>query len=81
MNSRSLLGDEKPVGRRMIVWNVLMAIGLLGAAAQAYLATGLQIERPGTGSFVVGGVVTFLLLALIGFSARIRKLAATNTEN
>ncbi len=73
MNNRQLLGDEKPTGIRMSVWNVLMIVGVAGALTQAIFATSLQIEKPGTGSFVVGGVATFLLLALIGFSARFRR--------
>jgi hypothetical protein len=73
MNSRKLLGTEKPAGMRMTVWNLLMAVGVIGALAQAYGGTVIQMRKPGTGSFVIGGVATFLLLALIGFSARFRK--------
>ncbi len=73
MNSRRLLGEEKPQGARMAIWNLLMAIGVIGALIQAYAGTAIQIGKPGTGSFVIGSVATFLLLAIIGFSARIRK--------
>ena len=73
MNSSRLLGDEKPRGVRMTVWNLLMTIGVLGAIVQAYGATVIQMRKPLTGSFVVGGVATFLLLAIVGFSARLRK--------
>jgi Mn2+/Fe2+ NRAMP family transporter len=73
MNSRRLLGAEKPTGGRMVVWNILMGIGCLGALAQAWGGTILQMSKPGTGSFVVGGVATFLLLAVVGFSARLRE--------
>ncbi len=73
MNSRKLLGTEKPTGMRMTVWNLLMAVGVIGAFTQAYGGTVIQMQKPGTGSFVIGGVATFLLLALIGFSARFRK--------
>ena len=72
MNSRRLLGDEKPTGFRMLVWNVLMLIGVLGAFAQAYGGLQSQLAKPNTATFVIGGVATFVLLAVIGFSARRR---------
>ena len=64
----------------MIAWNVLMAIGVIGALVQACGGTIIQFQKPGTGSFVIGGVATFLLLALIGFSARFIK-SGSQTEN
>jgi len=73
MNSRRLLGEEKPQGPRMAIWNLLMAIGVIGALIQAYAGTAIQMGKPGTGNFVIGSVATFLLLAIIGFSARISK--------
>lgn len=72
MNSWKLLGDDKPTGLRMAVWNLLMLVGVMGAVLQAVAGTKLQMGKPGTGSFVIGGVATFLLLALIGFSAKLR---------
>jgi Mn2+/Fe2+ NRAMP family transporter len=69
MNSRSLLGAEKPTGLRMIVWNILMAFGVIAATANAVMA--IQKEFSGTyGMAVIGVAGTFLVLALIGFSAR-----------
>ncbi len=72
MNSYQLLGDQKPTGVRMSVWNILMTIGVLGALAQAYGAISTKFGDPIQGPFVIGGVAVFLLLALIGFSARPR---------
>ena len=69
MNSTSLLGHEKPTGGRMAVWNVLMGIGVIGATIQAVGAIQTKIDSP-NGSYVLGGVAVFLLLALVGFSAR-----------
>jgi Mn2+/Fe2+ NRAMP family transporter len=71
MNSRQLMGDEKPTGTRMIVWNVLMIIGVLGALAQSVAAVSARINEP-TGGLVIGGIAVFLLLAIVGFSARPR---------
>ena len=72
MNNFRLLGNEKPTGMRMTIWNVLMAIGVLGALAQAYGAISTKFNDPVQGPFVIGGVAVFLLLALVGFSARPR---------
>lgn len=80
MNSKALLGDDKPKGLSMVIWNVLMIIGVAGAVAAAYvslrgkLAGGSDLND----GLILGGVITFLLLMLIGFSARNR--AADNLE-
>ena len=73
MNSRRLLGSEKPTRRRMVIWNILMGLGVLGALIQAVGAIMTKINDPATGGFVIGGVATFLLLAMVGFSARFRR--------
>ena len=72
MNSYRLLGDEKPTGARMSIWNFLMAIGVIGALLQAYGAIQTKFSDPLQGPFVIGGVAVFMLLALVGFSARPR---------
>ena len=77
MNNRQLLGDEKPRGLRMSLWNIAMLAGVTGAIAQAVLATSLQIRKPGAGGIVIGAVTTFLVLAVVGFSAR----RTTNTSS
>ena len=73
MNNSRLLGEEKPVGTRMWIWNLLMSIGVLGALTQAYGAISTKVNDPLQGPFVIGGVAVFLLLALVGFSARPRR--------
>ena len=87
MNSKSLLGDDKPRGLWMLIWNLLMIIGVAGATAAAVLALKGKllsagfVESISAGKFsgtlndglIVGGVLTFLLLMLIGFSGRNRK--------
>ena len=70
MNSRRLLGDQIPTGWKMVIWNVLMAIGVAGALLQAGGAIMTKISDPQTGPFVIGGVCVFIFLALVGFSAR-----------
>ena len=70
MNSKRCLGEEKPTGSRLWIWNILMGIGVIGAIAQAYGGVSTKINDPVAGPLVIGGAVTFLLLALVGFSAR-----------
>ena len=79
MNSRSLLREDMPTGFSRFVWNFLMLFGVIAAFAQAGSSlytklidpeSGFLIS-PDSGSLVLGGVVTFALLALIGFSAPI----------
>ena len=72
MNNRDLLGDEKPTGARMTIWNVLMGIGVIGAVLQSVAAVSTKIDGP-DGPYVIGGVVTFFILAVVGFSARPRR--------
>jgi hypothetical protein len=77
MNSRSLLKEDTPTGLHRLLWNFLMVFGVIAALAQAgsSLYTKLidpatnKLITPDTGSLVFGGVVTFALLAIIGFSA------------
>ena len=72
MNSRSLMGDEKPVGIRMFVWNVLMIFSLVIVSIAAYTSLSVKLANPATGPLVLGGVITFALLILFGFSATMR---------
>ena len=80
MNNSALLKKERPTGVRMTVWNILMAIGVLAAILQAYGALLTKINDPKTGSYVLGGILTFGLLALIGFSAVKRGSQAQNVS-
>ena len=85
MNSKTLLDDDKPRGLWMLIWNLLMGIGVAGAVAAAYFAIKGKlsegfVQSISAGEFsgtlndglIVGGVLTFLLLMLIGFSGRNR---------
>ncbi len=69
MNSRALMGSEKPVGIRIWIWNVLMLLSLGIISFAAYTALSAKIADPDTGGMVLGGVITFALLMLVGFSA------------
>lgn len=70
MNNRALMGDEKPTGFRMTVWNVLMVMSLAIVSFFAYTSLVKKIGDEQNGAMVLGGVITFGLLMLIGFSAK-----------
>ena len=71
MNNEELLGEEKPRGARMSIWNLLMTVGVLGAVANSVGSISTMIGGP-NGPYVIGGVATFLVLAIVGFTARPR---------
>lgn len=73
MNSASLLGDDMPRGKTRWIVNILMGIGVGGAVLQAVGAISTKVNEPVTGPFVIGGVVTFLLLVIVGFSVPFQK--------
>jgi Mn2+/Fe2+ NRAMP family transporter len=72
MNNRELMGKEKPTGLRMSVWNILMVFSLAIVSLAAYISLQAKISDPKTGGMVLGGVITFGLLVLVGFSATFR---------
>ena len=88
MNNEDLLDDDKPRGLRRLIWNVLMIIGVAGALAAAYTAVKGRLSEDfiisatsGTGltgnlndGLILGGLATFAVLVLIGFSARARSV-------
>jgi len=69
MNNRELMGEEKPVGVSMLVWNILMLVSLAIVFFAAYTSMSHKLTNPATGGMVLGGVVTFALLMFFGFSA------------
>ncbi|MEE2640687.1 MAG: divalent metal cation transporter [Planctomycetota bacterium] len=69
MNNRRLMGEHKPTGGRMLLWNVLMTFGVVTAFAQAISAISTKLGGD-QGMFVLGAAVTFVIMAVIGFSAR-----------
>ncbi len=70
MNNERLLGDAKPRGLKMVIWNVLMSIGVAGAVLNAYPALSGELAKPESGKIVLGALITFGAFVLLGFSAR-----------
>jgi len=71
MNSRSLLGDEVPKGFRLMIWNVLLGIAAIAAAAAGISAI---IKKAGYAGLVF--VAAYLVLLAV-FHFRMKKDPAT----
>lgn len=84
MNSRSLMGDAKPTGTRLIVWNVLMGVSVVGAIVAASGAIWQKINDKGSpmailGSrIVLGMLIVYAGLIVVGFLVK-RKPTGNNT--
>ncbi|QDV55695.1 divalent metal cation transporter [Rosistilla oblonga] len=83
MNSRRILGDEKPTGGRMLLWNVLMIFAVLGALAAAATAIYDKVTdkaNPVAGQAILGLLVVYLILIAIGFFVRKSKPTSPGME-
>jgi len=76
MNSRSLLGDEKPTGQSMVVWNILMGISVMGAIVAAATAIYDKANVPKVGGVVKIVCAFYLVLVVLGFMFTKKKTAA-----
>lgn len=78
MNSTKILGDEKPTGGRMTMWNLLMGISVLGAVAAAATAVYDKASHPIAGKVVIGVGVVFIVAIVI---TAITKKSEPNTPS
>jgi Mn2+/Fe2+ NRAMP family transporter len=76
MNNKTLMGDNKPQGKSMLAWNVLMGISVLGAFGAAGTAIWDKASHPTAGPVVIGVGVVYLVLVVIGFIYMSKKKAA-----
>ncbi|MEL6107971.1 MAG: divalent metal cation transporter [Planctomycetota bacterium] len=69
MNSKRILGDEKPKGFSMVVWNMLMAFAVAGSIAAAYYAIEGKAKDadPEIFYFIVGLAVSYGIIVVAGF--------------
>jgi len=67
MNSKSLMGAEKPTGIRMCIWNVLMGISVLGALVAAGSSIYTKMQDDTAGMVVIGVAVVYIIAVGIGF--------------
>jgi hypothetical protein len=73
MNSHRILGNEKPQGASMLIWNVLMGVSVIGAVAAAAAAIydkAMDKEHPLAFYAIIGLLVVYGVLVAIGFTMR-----------
>lgn len=76
MNSKSLMGDEKPSGGSMAIWNMLMAVALVGALIGAGSAIYTKAGDPKAGPLVIAMAVIYGIAVVIGFAVKRRPAAS-----
>ena len=67
MNSKKILGEDKPQGISLIAWNAVMGISVLGAVAAALTAIIDKGSHPIAGPVVITIGVVFVVLTIGGF--------------
>ena len=67
MNSKQIMKDEKPIGGRMLIWNVLMGIAVLGALVAA--GTSIRDKINGGDQLSAAVVLTLLVGYLVALAA------------
>lgn len=75
MNNKRILGDEKPTGTRMIVWNVLMLFAVVGAIVAAVSAIYGKMSDPKAFPAIIGLLVVFGIALVVGFVKKQSKSA------
>ena len=76
MNSVNILGDDKPTGMSMVIWNVLMLAAVIGAIVAAGAAIWGQMQKsPLAGNLIIGGMVIYGALIVLGFVMKRRRFA------
>ncbi len=71
MNSKRILGDEKPRGSSMMIWNALMLFSVVGAVIAAYAAIQSEMAKSGLASIAILSILGVYSVAIvIGFFFR-----------
>lgn len=70
MNSKKILGDDKPKGSAALIWNTLMGISVIGATVAAVSAVQNAMTNPKTGAVVITIAVCFLVAVICGFISK-----------
>lgn len=77
MNSKRILGDEKPTGLSMLTWNALMLIAVVGAVIAAQAAIHGQMSKsPAAAMAIISIFVVYLILIAIGFIYKAKQRAS-----
>lgn len=80
MNNRRLLGNDKPEGASLVIWNILMLLSVAGAVVAAGSAIWTKMGDEKAGPIIVGIAVFFALMTLIGFAAKPKQPTETAAE-
>lgn len=77
MNSQAVLGDDRPQGASRLVWNVLMAVSVVGAIAAAATSLYNKVSNPNpdaafVGQLALGVSLAYLAAVVAGFFLKIR---------
>ena len=73
MNNNDLMEDSKPRGMKMVIWNVLMFLSLAIVSFAAFTQLQVKLADKLTGPMVLGGMLTFGILLLVGFTTKVRR--------
>lgn len=76
MNSKRILGDEKPTGMRMLVWNILMIISVVGASVAAISAIWNSASNPKAFPVIIGLLIIYGIALVAGFFLKRRPAAS-----
>ncbi len=78
MNSKRILGDEKPKGISLIVWNALMIFSVVGAIIAAKAAITSEMAKSDMARYLILGVLgTYSMLIVWGFVYRAKRASAS----
>ncbi len=86
MNSRTLLGDERPRGLSRLTWNTLMGISVLGAFIAAATAIYDKVTDRSSptaemaGQVVIAMLAIYLVLVVLGFLLKRKHAAPAPSE-
>ena len=78
MNSRRILGDERPTGTARLIWNVAMGVSVFGAVVAAAFAIYGQSQKS-AGAAVAIGVIAVGFVATVAITALSRRASTAAT--
>ncbi len=81
MNNKRLLGVDKPTGIRWLIGNILMIVAVAVATINAFAAISLKMQNEQLRPYIIAILGTFLTMALVGFSARLKKPGGETQTN
>nr|WP_253158117.1 divalent metal cation transporter [Stieleria tagensis] len=67
MNSKRILGADKPTGGRMVLWNAMMLFAVIGAIVAAVSAIKSKADDPQAFPAIMGLVVVYTIAVIAGF--------------